>query len=340
MPHKGEPEQENDGDGSYETGTEIKKAIVQGVFDGLKIKFLNDNIIFYDALQFYDTQGRLNRDYDSEDIQEIKNDTIFAIDYVIENRKQSLKDEIKKIEESFKLIQTGKTLSDKEVQLINSTISDIKDISNLDKRIPSFTYEEFIDDYIEYYSTSYKAWNTKDAIHRRLGTFEERGFDTYFDAKIVAEGRAEDEMLRKFTHELYNEVVDHITNLGISLKDLDTLTPEIVKRFEIQYDNFISSVGVQLEQFLRTNNNNFDFWRELINRRGKGAGYNQDVCTMLRRKLGILNTGISVERVLQEFSEKEWKKLIEEILKFLQLTFSEKEWKKLIEEILKFFKSN
>ncbi len=318
MPHKGEPEQENDGDGSYESGTEIKKAIVQGVFDGLKIKFLNDNIIFYDALQFYDTEGRLNRDYDSEDIQEIKNDTIFAIDYVIENRKQSLKDEIKKIEESFKLIQTGKTLSDSEVQLINSTISDIKDISNLDKRIPSFTYEEFIDDYIEYYSTTYKAWNTKDAIHRRLGTFEERGFDTYFDAKIIAEGRAEDEMLRKFTHELYNEVVDHITKLGISLKDLDTLTPEIVKRFEIQYDNFISSVGVQLEQFLRTNNNNVDFWRELINRRGKGAGYNQDVCTMLRRKLGILNTGISVERVLQEFSEKEWKKLIEEILKFFK----------------------
>lgn len=318
MPHKGEPEQENDGDGSYDTGIDIKKDIVQGIFDGHKIKFLNDNIIFYDALQFYDAHGRIDRDYDSDDVQEAKNYTIFAIDYVIENRKSSLAEEVENIKKSFELIQTGKTLSDEETVLIETTISSIKEISHLDKRIPSFIYEEFIDDYVNYYETAYKAWNTKDAIHRRLGTFEERGFDTYFDAKIVAEGLTEDEMLRKFTHELFLEVINLITELGESLDDLSTLTPEIVKRFEIQYDKFISTVGNKLDAFLRSNNNNNEFWRELINRRGKGAGYNQDVCTMLRRKLEILNTGVSANRVLQEFTEREWQIIIEEILDFFK----------------------
>jgi hypothetical protein len=37
MPHKGEPEKENDGDGTRETGIEIKKEIIQGVFDRLDL---------------------------------------------------------------------------------------------------------------------------------------------------------------------------------------------------------------------------------------------------------------------------------------------------------------
>ncbi len=318
MPHKGEPEKENDGDGSYDNGIDIKKDIVQGIFDGHKIKFLNENIIFYDALQFYDAQGRIDRDCSMSDVQAVKDKTIISIDSVIESRKKYLLAEVENIKKSFEVIQTGKTLSDAETNLISVVIREIKEVSNLGKRIPSFTYEEFIDDYVSYYETVYKAWNTKDAIHRRLGTFEERGFDTYFDAKIVAEGLTEDEMLKKFTYQLYLEVKTLITELGESLEDLSTLTPEIIKRFDIQYDKFISTVGNRLNDFLRTNNYNNEFWSELINRRGKGAGYNQDVCTMLRRKLEILNTGVSANRVLQEFAESEWRVIIDEILAFFE----------------------
>ena len=316
IPHKGEPEKENDGDGTRETGIEIKKGIIQGAFNKLNLNFFKDNILFYDALQYYDSTGRIERDYGEKDIQDTKDDVISAINYVIENRKNSLIKEVNEIDNSFQQIQKGKTLSEKEIELINVAVSKLKDIQNLDRRIPSFIYEEFIDDYVEYYSEKYSAWNTKDAIHRRSGTFEERGFDTFFDAKVVAEGIDEDQMLKKFTKNLKDEVKQIIDELGESLEELESLTPEITKRFEIQYDAFISKVGQQMESFLRDNNENSVFWRELIDRRGKGSGYNQDVCTILRRKLEILNAGVSANRILQEYSEKEWKETIEIILGF------------------------
>lgn len=318
MPHKGEPEKENDGDGTKETGIEIKKGIIKNVFDTLRLRFLIDNILFYDALEYYDSKGRIDRDYTEEDIQDEKDEIIFSINAIIENRKERLKNEIFEIENSFRSIQEGKTLSEEEIGIINKAVAELKEIENLDKRIPSFIYETFIDEYVEYYSTAYKAWNTKDAIHRRLGTFEERGFDTFFDAKVVAEGVDEDEMLRKFTAELREEVKQIISELGQSLEVLSTLTPEIIKRFQIRYDEFIDTVGSRIETFLRENNENRVFWREMIERRGKGAGYNQDVCTILRRKLGgMLDAGgVSANRVFQEFSEKEWKNTIEAILGF------------------------
>ena len=316
MPHKGEPEKENDGDGTREAGIEIKKGIIQDVFNRLNLNFVKDNILFYDALQCYDEKGRMERDYDENDLQEMKAEVIFAINYIIENRKDGLINEVHEIKNSFQLMQQGKTLSEQEVELIKVAVSRLEDIKNLDKRVPSFIYEEFIDKYVEYYSEKYKAWNTKDAIHRRLGTFEERGFDTFFDAKVVAEGTDENEMLKRFTKNLKNEAEQIINELGSSLKEIDSLTPEIKKQFEIQYDAFISRVGRQIELFLRGNNENPVFWRELIDRRGKGSGYNQDVCTILRRKLEILDTGISANRILQEYSEKEWKNTIEMILDF------------------------
>lgn len=316
MPHKGEPEKENDGDGTREAGIEIKKGIIQDVFNRLNLNFVKDNILFYDALQCYDEKGRMERDYDENDLQDMKAEVIFAINYIIENRKDGLINEVHEIKNSFQLMQQGKTLSEQEVELIKVAVSRLEDIKSLDKRVPSFIYEEFIDKYVEYYSEKYKAWNTKDAIHRRLGTFEERGFDTFFDAKVVAEGTDENEMLKRFTKNLKNEAEQIINELGSSLKEIDSLTPEIKKQFEIQYDAFISRVGRQIESFLRGNNENSVFWRELIDRRGKGSGYNQDVCTILRRKLEILDTGISANRILQEYSEKEWKNTIEMILDF------------------------
>ncbi|MBD2190047.1 MULTISPECIES: hypothetical protein [Cyanophyceae] len=316
MPRKGEPEKENDGDGTREVGIEIKKGIVQSVFDRLNLNFLKDNILFYDALQCYDEKGRIERDYDEQDVQDMKNEVVFAINYVIENRKDTLINEVCEIRNSFQQMQEGKTLSEQEVALIEIAVAKLKDVQSLDKRIPSFIYEEFIDKYVEYYSENYKAWNTKDAIHRRFGTFEERGFDTFFDAKIVAEGLDENEMLKKFTRNLKNDVEQIINELGESLKEIDSLTPEIKRQFEIQYDAFVSRVGRQIEGFLRSNNENQIFWAELIDRRGKGAGYNQDVCTILRRKLEILDTGVSASRLLQEYSEREWKNTIQIILDF------------------------
>ncbi|MGZ6518821.1 MAG: hypothetical protein ACXVED_14635 [Bacteroidia bacterium] len=319
MPHKGEPEKENDGDDTWDTGVEIKKDVVLDVFKKLNLNFLSENILFYDSLRFYDDRGRINPDYLEEDIQEAKNDIINRIKNLIINRKIALSREVEAIGESFLAIQNGKTLTDDDKEIIDDAVEKLKKLSDLKNRIPGFVFDEFIENYVDYYSNAYPAWNTKDAIHRNLGIYNVRNFDTYYDAKVVSEGLDEDSMLRKFTKEIKEEIIEAIENLGESHPDLKSLTPEIIKRFGISYDNFIDDVGTEIENSFRTYNNNYEFWSNLINRRGKGKGYNNDVITMLRRNLEMINTRFgcaSANRILQDSTDKHWNTAINQVLNF------------------------
>lgn len=318
LPHKGEPEKENDGDGTWDGGIKTKKSVIKDIFQNVNLKFLDDNIIFYDALRCYDSKYRRDQDYEESDIQDFKNEIIYSIYYSIDGRYKILLSEIDTIEDSFLKIKNGHGLSEEVLQSIDTTISKIRGLKNLNNKIPSFVYDEFISKYVEYYASRYPAWNTKDAIHRRLGTFEERGFDTYFDAKIIAEGIDEDEMLKKFTSEIYKELSDNINSLGAKNHDLQSLTYEIIKRLYNYYDTFIENVGDDFQEYLRGKNENQIFWSELINRRGKGSGYNAEVCTILTRKLEYVGNKVSAGRILQEKAESNWNKLIDKVLSFFE----------------------
>jgi len=319
LPHKGEAEKENDSDGTWESGVQTRKTVIENVFNNQNIKFLSGNIHFYDALQFYDSKGRRDKDFSLDDIQAVKDNVIDDIRMVIEHRKKILIDEIKNIEESVERIAKGNSLPDSEIQKINSVVNEIASFRELRNKIPSFVYEEFIDQYIGYYSERYPAWNTKDAIHRRLGTFYERSFSTYFDAKVIAEGIDDEEMLKKFTGNIRTDLISLILKLGETHTDLQSLTPEIIKSLDLFYDEFVEGVGDEIEKVLQSENENVDFWYELINRRGKGTGYNIEVATMLRRKLEYFNHGVSANRVLQEITEKKWGAFIDKILNFFQV---------------------
>jgi len=316
LPQKGEVEKENDSDGTWERGISTRKAIIMDVFNNDNLKFDENNVLFYDALGFYDSKGRRDRDYNERDIQDVKNEIIYSLDYTIERRKELLANEVASISDNYSKIISGKGLSDSQIALINETIEKIKSFLDLGIRIQSFVYEEFIDNYIEYYRNHYPAWNTKDAIHRRLGTFPERQIDTYYDAKVVAEGLDDEEMLKKYTKLFKEQLEDLIIKLGESHKDLQSITSEILKRFETDYDAFIKTVGTEFQSFLEDKNENNDFWYALINRRGKGPGYTNDVCTILRRNLEYVDNSVSANRILQEITEQNWKNLVSKILNF------------------------
>lgn len=318
MPRHNEPMQENDGDGSWENGTLLKKEIIKKVFKNKNLDFKEDNILFYDALKYYDLEGRIDRDYDEEDIEEEKEEILKSFSDIIEKRKEKLKDEVKNIEDSLSLQNENIELTKEDEALINKVKRDLENIRELDKRVPSYVYEEFTDSYIDYYATTYKAWNTKDAIHRRYGVFPERNYSTYFDAKVVAEGRNSDEMLKKFTIDLRKEVIKSIENLASEIKTLESITPSISKLFESDYDIFIESVGNRIEEFLQNENENREFWSDMIERRGQGSGYNDDVTRMFKNKLKSLRSGLSLDGLFQEFVEDEWEKLIDKILIFFK----------------------
>lgn len=321
MPRKGEPERENDGDNSWDTGISIKKDVIIDALRNVNINFIPDNIVFFDALKFYDDKYRLMQDYSEDDVQDDKTNVILWLDNIVENRKEILIQEIRDIENQFSLIVSGKELTEDDKREINKTIEDIHRLSELGSRIPDFVYEDFIEKYIEYYASNYPAWNTKDAIHRRLGVFDDRNYNTYFDAKVVAEGYDEDEMLKKFTKKVKEEVIDRIQQLGNTHPDLESLTPEIIIRFEIAYDVFISNVGSSVQHYLEKYNRTTEFWSDMINRRGKGKGYNEDVCTMFRRHLQTLSTDfpgktVDAGKIVQQFAEKYWKDATKEVLNF------------------------
>lgn len=318
MPHKGEPEKENDGDGGWETGVSLRREIIAKVYNELNLEFISDNIIFYDALRFYNERGKLNTDeYEEEDVQDINDETIEEIDKIIRRRVEILHQEVESIKVSFEEIKNGDVLSAKERQNIKDAIEKIIGFKNLDEKIQDFVFEEFIDEYAEYYSQNYRAWNTKDAIHRRYGTFEERGYDTYYDARVVAEGQDEYSMLKKFTNQLKKQLVDILDKLGNSHKDLQSIIPEIKRSYTRYYDEFVSNTGIEIESYLQDHNENVDFWRELINRRGKGSGYNDDVLNLLKQKLTrMVGNYNNANKLLADLSKKNWEISINKLLKF------------------------
>jgi len=323
LPKKNEPEKVNECDGDYDTGIQIRKKEIQATFRNLKLEFFLENILFYDALRYYrDDIVKLNTDiYTEEDVQSDKDDFIQAIANVIERRKNILLGEIKNIRESFTRIKNGDALTVSEIKAIENAIHKIKDLRYLDKRIPSFVYKEFVDKYVDYYHTVYRAWNTKHAIHRNFGYYEPRNIDVYYDMRVFAEGIDEDEMLKKFTKQAKQELENILNELTSANESLKTLIPELVIQYNSFYDDFISKVGVEIQdealRKLSPQSEDSEFWMALINEKGrerrKGEKFGDNVCQTWKREL---QTETSLNTFLEIKAGQYWAELVTKILKF------------------------
>ncbi|MDZ8092286.1 MAG: hypothetical protein RMZ42_10120 [Nostoc sp. DedQUE05] len=322
LPQKSQPEKVHGADGDRELGIQIRQDEVQATFKRLNLDFFQENILSYDSLRYYrDDIVKLNDIYDEEDVQADKDELIKAIADVIERRRNLLLDEINNIRESFGKIKNGDTLTVSEIKAIENAIQKIENVRDLSKRVPSFVYEDFIDKYLEYYRTSYKAWNTKHAIHRNFGYYEPRDIDIYYDAKVFAEGIDEDEMLKKFTREVKHELENILYELTYANESLKTLIPELVKEFYALYDDFIDEVGTEIEKeltrILLPRSEESKFWNALIAEKGKekkkGETFAGNVCEIFRRELEIET---NLNKFFQRKAEEHWKELVNKILGF------------------------
>jgi hypothetical protein len=321
LPHKGEPEKVHDSDGDRELGIKIRQDEVQATFRNLNLEFFQENILFYDSLRYYrDDIVKVYEEYE-EEVQEDKNELIRSITDVIERRRKLLLDEIKNIRQSFGKIKNGDALTVSEIKAIEKAIQKIENVRDLSKRVPSFVYEDFIDKYLEYYRTTYKAWNTKHAIHRNFGYYEPRDIDIYYDAKVFAEGIDEDEMLKKFTRDVKQELEDILYELTSANDSLKTLIPELVKEFYGLYDDFVDEVGTEIEEeFTRTllpRSEDSKFWKALLAEKGrdrkKGETFAGNVCEIFKRELEF---EANLNKFFQSKAEEHWQKLVDEILSF------------------------
>ncbi|MBE8986771.1 hypothetical protein [Nostoc sp. LEGE 12450] len=328
LPHKNEPEKVNGCDGDYDTGIQIRKEEVQATFRSLNLDFFLENILFYDALRYYrDDIFKLNEIYDKEDVQADKNEFIEAIAAVVERRRNILLDEIKNIQENFTKIKNGDALTGAEIKAIENAIKKIKDLRDLSKRVQSFNYKDqgtdkgFVTKYVEDYRIHPKAWNTKHAIHRNFGYYDPKNIDIYYDMRVIAEGRNEDEMLKKFTKELKQELENILNELTSANESLKTFIPELVIQFNSFYDNFISEVGVEIQyeaiRKLSPQSEDSEFWTALINEKGKvqlpGETYTKNVCKTLKHEL---ESEQSLNTFLEIKAGQYWAELVTKILSF------------------------
>ncbi|BAY39007.1 hypothetical protein NIES2111_33570 [Nostoc sp. NIES-2111] len=331
LPHKGEPERVNESDGYRDLGIKIRQDEIQNTFRNLNLEFFQENILFYDSLRYYRSDNdivdivKIDEEY-KEEVQEDKNELIKTITDVIERRRNLLLDEIKNIRESFRKIKNGDALTVSEIKAIENAIQKIENVRDLNKRIASHVYEKFVEQYVEFYRITYKAWNTKHAIHRNFGKYEPRDIDIYYDAKVFAEGINEDEMLKKFTREAKQELENILYELTSANESLKTLIPELVKEFYTLYDNFVYEVGTEIQKELKnklspnndTQSKQPNFWDKLIaekgkEKRSKGETYTGNVCEIFIQELEIK---INLNKFFQTKAEEHWKKLVDEILSF------------------------
>ncbi len=301
LPKKSEPKKVIECDGDYNIGIQIRKEEVQATFKRINLDFFLENILFYDALRYYhDDIIKLNEIYDQEDVQADKDEFIKDIAGVVKRRQNILLEEIKDIKESFTKIKNGDALTVSEIKAIENAIHKIKNLQDLSKRVPSYVYKDekisLIAKYIEYYREHYKAWNTKHAIHRNFGYYEPRNIDIYYDMRVFAEGTNEDEMLKKFTKEVKQELENILNDLTSANESLKTFIPELVIQLNSLYDDFISEVGKAIGEKAKTKlspllpeRKDSDFWTALIEEKGKvrppGETYTDNVCETLKREL-------------------------------------------------------
>lgn len=320
LPHKGEPEKTNGGDGSWPTGVAIRREEIQSAFGNLGLEFFKDNIVFYDALRYYRADANVldTAMYTAEDVADDRLACLNSITDVIERRRQILRDEANAIEAGFHRVQAGETLSASEVRALEAAVVKIRGLRDLRARVPAFVYDEVVDSYVTYYRERYPAWNTKHAINRRFGTYDAKDYDIYYDARVVTQGESDEDTLRKFTREIRAEVEHILHKLGETNEALEVYVPELVEQFGESYDEFVAKVGADVEGFLQTKfaplNASSPFWSALINEKGKqrakGETYTDNVCQTLRRELEARGLCAFVE----ERARSRWAELVDQVL--------------------------
>ena len=206
-----------------------------------------------------------------------------------------------------------------EGQALETAVNKIRDLKDLGKRIPSFVYDEFVEKYVVYFRNNYPAWNTKHAINRRFGTYDIRNIDIFYDARVVAEGESDEEMLKEFTKTAEAELECVLDELTEANEALEAFIPDLVKQVDAAYDDFITQVGTDVEEFLQEKlsplSSDSEFWFALISEKGKprprGETYTDNVCQTYRREL---ESGQSLNEFLEATAKTHWAELVSKVL--------------------------
>jgi hypothetical protein len=301
---------------SWEDGIRIKKDEVVNKFKYNKINsFDHSNILFFDALKYFEQDGNKYRMKNSKcnDLINLEKEEITSHFFEIQkNIKHSIIEEIKELDREIDFITTK--ISQNPKGLVPTDFR-----KNIDYAVSNFTTLSttirntnpinFIIDYVEYFKIKYPHWNTRGAIANRFGFFDIRNIDVYFDAGITA--RSQVSQVRKQYFELEFKIHQWIDDLG-KINDglIVEYIPEIKKSFDICKDKFADILSKRIESFFKEQNLNTIFWDDF--QKIKGIGYNENYLATLEKKLLKMNPNPNIK--FHQLSNEIWKKEVEDKL--------------------------
>ncbi len=288
MPRKGEPENVFGSDGTVENrdeGIALRRGDIDAAFTGQNIKFLSQNIFFYDALQYYLADGRCDPDYEACDIEAEKKRIFTEINNVISNREALLLQEVDSLEQNFQEIKNGRGFNSNDEQLIIAARENIR----------GFRYLNFVaDDFVIKYIDKWKLRSPMSlrATNKRFGVYEPRSIDIYFDAVSIVETLARKNMCEpKFR---IVQVVESIEKRASDVLNLQPLMQNFKSQIDILYESLVRQLGQDVQEFLiykifypPTLEN--QFWVNVQIRWGKGSGYKNDVLSMYTEQVEEVN---------------------------------------------------
>lgn len=307
LPRKGEPEDVVNLDGKVEDrdeGIEVRKNQIDDAFARENIKFLRENIFFYDALQFYDEEHILKPQYEKDNVSDARIELLDAINDLISRRERALLQEAKNYEDIFQVIKSGGGLSPQEEKLIN----------DLKKTIESHEKTEFLSNFENRYKNHLKSYHVTvfRAINNRFGTYDLRDIDIYFDGSTVAEVLLRDR-LRESKAEIIGavELVEKHASEQSGLKPVMKILSEQIDEY---FEKFIIEIGQEIccciKDSLAPQTYSNEFWDYAQNRWGQGHGYRDDVLDQYGSQINSLDDWL-VERVQEVWKQNFMDRILE-----------------------------
>jgi DNA-binding transcriptional MerR regulator len=309
MPRKGEPEQVIGADGQgvddLELGIALRKANIDNVFGSENIDFFSSNILFYDALEDYLSDGTKN-------IANIKRERkrVFAeIDRIITLREQHLETEIQTLTEQVEQIQAGKKLTNIEDAIVTVAKQKIREFEMLDLD----KHHKFSTEYIEMLPAHHCILR---ATNNRYGQYELRDIDIYFNGRYLAES-----LIRQITKRSKVDLLKIVSFIETEISHGSTLSPLMQRlrdRIDQNYEALSIDLGIEIETILSDrllapqDYHNSIFWQQAIDRWGQGSGYKVDVLSLYDRQLA------TIDAIFVELIETAWRdRIVQPILTFL-----------------------
>lgn len=284
LPKNGEEAQVVSTNGQVEDrdeGIAVRKSDIETKFRQQKIQFIADNIFFYDAKQFYLSDGRIDSDYETSDIDLEKKRLISEINNLIERRENKLRAEVSKFKEVFLQIQNGNILKPEDKKLLN----DLKKKIQEQEIIKSPEYKltsKFIQSLNNYHVMVFRA------INNRYGKYNLRSIDIYFECKNIAEDLVKTNL--KEPKDKISGAIElaqkHASDKSKLAYNLDIIQGKVDTCYEEIIINLGSQISHKLEKkILQPQDESNTFWSKVKGRWGQGSGYRDDVLGMYKNEM-------------------------------------------------------